>query len=205
MSRAHIFLIFLSIVISVFLSIPLFAQTACEPAVDPHSFACAEATFANHVFPMLPVNSNSIQGNWRLLTFSAAPSEASATFVSVKNRENPRIPVAVFNPRDRSQTGPLLLQPGQTQFLNWKQAGQNVVELPDKTKFLDPFTLEMRLNAFEAVEGLQCRLFSRQQIPHLLCRWWTLTAQNEFVLRGYFGFLRGSAREGAAHPNVSAR
>lgn len=177
------------LVLTCFSGAPVFAQGVCDQRVDPHSFACDDAAFAGQVFPLVPLSLARVEGRWRLLTHSTVSGVMGPEFHMVRSSRNPRVPEGVLNRADRSFAGPLDWFPSGVRFHHWSRARLPLFELPGKTAERDSFTVETRLQGAGADEGLQCRIFLRNQTDHLLCRWFALR-EGRFFWRGYLGFLR---------------
>ena len=166
-------------------------QSRCDQARDPHSFACADETFLGRIFPLFNMNGSgdALVDNWQLLTYADVSGKPGPEFTVLTNPKNPNIPEGIMNTADKSMVGVFDWNPRQLTMASFGSKGHNLVEVPGKTVMLDAQTVETRLARGNETQGLQCRMFLRENNDHLLCRWYTLRA-NQFVLRGYLGFLR---------------
>lgn len=179
------------VVLLVFAALPVWAQaqSRCDQARDPHSFACADATFTGQIFPIARMNNDILMDNWTMLTYSDISGTPGPEFMVLTNPQNPRIPEGIVNTSDRSKVGLLNWNPQQLQITNWGSRGHTLSEVRGRTVMRDTQTVETFLANGQEQQGLQCRMFLRSQNDHLLCRWFTLRG-NQFVFRGYLGFLR---------------
>lgn len=165
----------------------------CNPATNPHSFACADATFRGQIFPIANnMSLNVLSGEWALLTYSAVGERPGPEFTVGVNPQDPNIPEGVFNRTDGSRAGGFdFASPGRLRFANWGRAGFPLLELSGHTQLRDSETLETVLGNGRDLEAFQCRIFLRVQHDHLLCRWFSIVNGKTFW-RGYLGFLRSN-------------
>lgn len=162
----------------------------CDQRVNPHSFACAEEAFVGHIFPMEAMNGDVMQGGWVLLTYADASGVEGPEFRTLVNPQNPRIPEGVVNQMDGSRVGPLDWFSDRISMADFGVSGRDLSLVQGSVMFRDPFTVDLQLaDRKHEKQGLQCRLFIRNQNEHLLCRWFSRRPAG-FVLRGYLGFLR---------------
>lgn len=166
-----------------------FAQNGCDQARNPHSFACADATYAGAFFPQAQMTKAILVDGWTLLTYADVTGKQGPEFDVLVNPQNPRVPEGIRNRADGSGTGILDWGNQRIRMLNWITKGRTLTEQPGRTQFIDPTTIETHLTDGRETISFQCRMFLRNGNDHLLCRWFQ--AKNaRYVFRGYMGFLR---------------
>lgn len=167
-----------------------FAQSSgCNPAVNPHSFACQHATFSGQVFPLVKTTPQTLRGNWRTLVYTPGPQQPTL-FRSRVSPKNPRIPVGIVN-ADGSLVGALSWpNDTQIQFFNFRVNG-NHLKQASRVGLLDAGTAQVMMsNPRERTRELfKCRVFMRARNQHLLCQWFHDQGQG-FRFLGYFGWVR---------------
>lgn len=176
--------------ILVSLSSTAFAQN-CDQRRNPHSFACSDDAFRGRIFPMVPMSEGRMQGRWSLVTYADVRGTEGPEFQMRMHPQNPRIPLGVFNNFDGTRAGGMSWQIGRSVLGNFGASGNNIGEQIGETHFSDEWTSQIIFRSSRETHSLQCRIFDRNRIEHLQCRWQSLSQrQNRFILRGYLGFLR---------------
>lgn len=169
--------------------VALAQSQTCNPAVNPHSFACQHATFNGKVFSLIKLTPKALQGQWRSLIYTPGPQQAPLFSVRVSSK-NPRIPVALLNP-DGSSLGALAWPNDRhIQFFNFRAKG-NHLKQSSALHMRDAGTAQVILaNPREgSQELLTCRIFLRSRIQHLLCQWQRDQGRG-FQFMGYLGWVR---------------
>lgn len=198
MIKAIIAIVFLSLSASAQLVMPgpfFGSSNGCNQQVDPHTFACHEATFnAQTEFKVVPMDVNGVlQDEWFAVTYAIQSGNAGAGFFMDKNPFRPSRPgrgvFNQFNNGTSSVLGSLFIQGQSATFANWQ--GEAMRSIPGSFKKIDMHTVSFDMNdQFGILHTFQCRDFIRNGAHHLTCRWLVLRSQtNQWEFIGYFGFL----------------
>lgn len=157
----------------------------CDPRRDPHSYACAKATFAGDIFPLFDLRWRRLQGEWITVTYANPSGNFGDEFFMATNPASPTQPMGVYNVNTNSPVGSMWIDGDRMVFNNWQ--GQTI-QTVSFSKVTDK-TAVLTMQEGNYVHQFTCRDFNRNDKHHLFCAWDVEVPGYGWIHHGYMGFL----------------
>ena len=168
----------------------------CQFQVNPHSYGCMIWTFqGNQMFPLLPINLDSLRGQWRAITFADPSFENDGPeFAMFVDEQRPTIPMGVLDKATGGDLGNVSIgRLGATQ-MSWR--GQRLESNTGSMHMMDTWTFQWTFIESQFNHSFTCRVFNRNNTEHLLCSWdIMLPGTGRWAHKALIGYLRVGAGE----------
>ncbi len=167
----------------------------CDPRGNPHSYACAKATFSGQLaganprepsdFTLNDIRMRDLRGEWIAVTYVNPLGNVGDEFFMSVNQVSPNQPMGVYNVNTNSPVGSVWLSRDGMSFDNWQ--GERLDS--SSIERMDEKTVRLVLTEGNYSHQLTCRDFNRTKKHHLFCAWDVEVPGQGWVHHGYMGFL----------------
>jgi hypothetical protein len=167
----------------------------CNPRGNPHSYACAKATFSGELagtnprepsdFTINDFRMGDLRGEWIAVTYVNPSGNVGDEFYMDINRAKTTQPLGVFNVNTNSPVGSVWVGRYGLSFDNWQ--GQRLET--NSVEILGEKTVRFIMREGNYLHQFTCRNFNRDRKYHLFCAWDVEVPGYGWVHHGYMGFL----------------
>ncbi len=167
----------------------------CDGRGNPHSYACAKATFAGELagtnprapsdFQLYDLNLQNLNGEWIAVTYVNPSGNSGDEFFMTTNQVNSNQPLGVYNVNTNTAVGSVWIGQSGMSFDNWQ--GQQIDTF--SVEIVSSQTVVLKMQEGNYVHQLTCRDFNRSNKHHLFCAWDVEVPGQGWRHHGYMGFL----------------
>ncbi len=172
----------------------------CDPRGNPHSYACAKATFSGQLAGANPrepsdftlndirirdFRDGKLSGEWIAVTYVNPLGNVGDEFFMSVNQMSPNQPMGVYNVNTNSPVGSVWLGRDGMSFDNWQGQRLNTSSI----ERVGEKTIRLVMVEGNYSHQFTCRDFNRTNKHHLFCAWDVEVPGQGWVHHGYMGFL----------------